>query len=319
MSKGLRRWLVWGLTGLLATVVMVGLVTAPLPAPDRAESLATRIRCPVCQGESVADSPSEIAVAMRAIIAEQVAQGRSDQEILDFFAAKYGQWVLLDTPPRGRTLLLWVLPGLALLVGGALVVSRQASLPLRQWVDPRRRATAGTLALLVAFGGVAVFAARSLTSRPEGGFVTGNAARDLSTVTNQEMEEVLAANPDVVGMRLALANRYFEAGEFSAAVGHYLEVLDLQPGNPEALARLGWMAYLAGEAETAAGYEERALEFAPGYPEATWFLANIRLYGLDDPAGAVPLLEELAALPDLPADVRREVEARLIEARTAGG
>lgn len=319
MSEGLRRWLVWGLTGVLATVVIVGLVTAPTPSPDRVEALAARLRCPTCQGLSVADSPSELAAAMREVIAEQVGQGRSDQEILDYFVAGYTEWVILDPPARGRTLLLWVLPGLALLVGGALVVSRQASLPVRQWLDPRRRATVGTLALLVAFGGVAVFAARSLSSRPEGGFVTGNAARDLSTVTNQEMEEVLAANPDVVGMRLALANRYFEAGEFSSAVGHYLEVLDRQPGNPEALARVGWMAYLSHEAETAAGYEERALEVAPGYAEAKWFLANIRLYGLDDPAGAVPLLEELVALPDLPADFRGEVEARLIEARTAGG
>lgn len=112
------------LTLALFTVTVVALLVSARPAPDRAQDLAESLRCPVCQSVSIADSPSEQAVAMRQVVAEQVAQGRSDAEIVAFFQARYGDWVLLDPPTRGVTLALWLLPPVVAVLGGVLVATR---------------------------------------------------------------------------------------------------------------------------------------------------------------------------------------------------
>lgn len=109
--------------GLLAAVV-VTLVSAGRPAPDRVQELAQQLRCPVCKSVSIAESPSDTATAMRQVVAEQVAAGRSDAEIIGYFRARYGDWVWLDPPARGTTLLLWLLPAAAVIAGAALVATR---------------------------------------------------------------------------------------------------------------------------------------------------------------------------------------------------
>lgn len=120
-----RRWLVAGVALTLAAVVAVGLLLGPKTGADRrAEAIGQGIRCPVCQGESIADSPSTTAQEMMEIVHEQVAAGRSDEEIREFFAARYGRWVLLDPGLSVETLALWALPLLAA-VGGVVVLRRQ--------------------------------------------------------------------------------------------------------------------------------------------------------------------------------------------------
>jgi len=112
-----RRWLPAMALVVLAAVVVAGLAQGPPAAGDRAEALAARLRCPDCQSISVAESDSQTAGAIRAEIRQMVDAGRSNQEVLDYFVARYGRWVLLDPPPRGATLLLWVLPVAALATG----------------------------------------------------------------------------------------------------------------------------------------------------------------------------------------------------------
>lgn len=119
-----RRW-GYGLTTVgLLLVILFGLFGASPPRGDRVHYLATRLRCPVCQGESVAESPSQTARDINASIAEQVAAGRTDRQILDFFRKRYGDWVLLDPPLDRRTILLWASPVAALAVGAAVVLTR---------------------------------------------------------------------------------------------------------------------------------------------------------------------------------------------------
>lgn len=177
----------------------------------------------------------------------------------------------------------------------------------------------------VAVGGFAVLAVivvvalvNAVEPRPEGGFATGGpetvTTLDLSTVSNEEMEAVVAANPDIVPMRLALARRYVEAGDFSAALPHYFAVLEREERNPEALMYLGWMTYLSGDAPTGVALLEQSLESAPGDLLATWLLANARFHGLGDKAGAVPLLEAVLASGAAPPDIVAEAEAMLAEA-----
>lgn len=123
--SGPRRFLLGGLAVVLTAVVVVGLVTAP-PAPaSRADALAARLRCPVCQSESVADSPSETARNMRERIDQLIAAGYTDEQIVGHFVDRYGQWVLLDPPLTRRTWLLWALPPAAM-VAGTVVVMRLA-------------------------------------------------------------------------------------------------------------------------------------------------------------------------------------------------
>ncbi len=118
-----RRWprwanrLAWLAAGVAGLVIAVGLLTASPQPADRVEGIASRLRCPVCQSVSVAESPSATAQAMREIINRQVAEGRSDQEIIAYFVASYGEWVVIEPPARGGTLFLWLLPPAALLVG----------------------------------------------------------------------------------------------------------------------------------------------------------------------------------------------------------
>jgi tetratricopeptide (TPR) repeat protein len=110
-------------------------------------------------------------------------------------------------------------------------------------------------------------------------------------------------------MRLALARRYFEAGDFGPALDHYMTVLD-QEQHPEALANVGWMTYLSDRPEVALAYVERALELEPDFAQAYWFLANIR-FALGDAEGAVEPLERLLAYEGLPEDIRTEAEDAL--------
>ena len=151
---------------------------------------------------------------------------------------------------------------------------------LRRRPRGRMLLTGAVLVATLTAGGVLL--ADQLSPRPVGGFITGNlpatatdgvAAEDVST---EELEEVVAANPDVVGMRLALADRYFEAGEAGAAYEHYWEALQREP-HPHALARLGWIVAEQGEPELGAQLLEESLERRPDHPEAMFLLATVHL------------------------------------------
>lgn len=95
--------------------------------------LAENLRCLVCQNESLASSHAELAEDLRREVREQMSKGMSDQEIIDYLVARYGDFVLYDPPMRRYTLLLWFGPFVLLLVGiGVLVYQlrkRRAIIP----------------------------------------------------------------------------------------------------------------------------------------------------------------------------------------------
>jgi cytochrome c-type biogenesis protein CcmH len=104
------------------------LVAAQAPAPgvdlafdDRAKAISSRLRCPVCQGESIQDSPAELATQMKSLVREQLASGKSEKEVFDYFIGKYGQWILLEPRAEGINLLVYGLPILFIVGGGALL------------------------------------------------------------------------------------------------------------------------------------------------------------------------------------------------------
>lgn len=105
---------------------------------EEERKIAADLRCVVCQNLSVADSPSEMAQQMRAIIREQLEQGKTPEEIKAYFVSKYGDWVLLAPPAQGFGLLIWILPFAAL--GCGLLV---AAYFVHQWAGKRKRPAGG--------------------------------------------------------------------------------------------------------------------------------------------------------------------------------
>ena len=87
----------------------------------RFRSLTQELRCPKCQNQSIADSDADIAADMRARTAEMIRDGASDRDVVEFFRARYGDFVSYRPPFAVNTLLLWLGPVVVVLIGGGLV------------------------------------------------------------------------------------------------------------------------------------------------------------------------------------------------------
>jgi cytochrome c-type biogenesis protein CcmH len=99
--------------------------SVPVVAETRLDSLtrsvAQQLRCPVCQGLSLQDSPSELAQEMRSVIREQLASGKTAEEVKQYFVGSYGEFILLQPEAKGFNLAIYILPVLVVLGGGVLV------------------------------------------------------------------------------------------------------------------------------------------------------------------------------------------------------
>ena len=84
--------------------------------------ITKNLRCLICQGQSVYDSDSEFANSMKVLVDKKLKEGFSENQIYDFFKEKYGQWILYDPELNKNTYILWLLPILIFLIGGAIVV-----------------------------------------------------------------------------------------------------------------------------------------------------------------------------------------------------
>lgn len=105
-------------------LLLIGVILAePVSAQGtdaQAQAIAAQLRCPVCQNESVADSPAVLAAQMRALIREKLAAGESAEQITAYFVSRYGEWILLEPPRSGLTSLVWIVPPAVLLLGGVI-------------------------------------------------------------------------------------------------------------------------------------------------------------------------------------------------------
>ena len=123
-------------TAILVTVAVVWTVTAlratqPLTLDQRAYLVGEQLQCPVCNGESVADSSSQVAADMRSVIRRKLTQGESQQAILQYFHQRYGDVILESPPAYGFDLIIWLGPIVALIAGlvvmRSFVVARRSS------------------------------------------------------------------------------------------------------------------------------------------------------------------------------------------------
>ncbi|MEH2547837.1 cytochrome c-type biogenesis protein CcmH [Bradyrhizobium sp. AZCC 2262] len=131
------------LASVFVVAMMIGCPAAHAVQPDevmedaakeaRARDLSRELRCMVCQNQSIDDSDAPLARDLRLLVRERIAGGDSDSQVIDFLVARYGEFVLLKPRFTLHTLLLWLLPPLALIGGG-----------LALWFYSRRRSKAGS-------------------------------------------------------------------------------------------------------------------------------------------------------------------------------
>jgi cytochrome c-type biogenesis protein CcmH len=281
------------ITTLLAAVVLWGMVSGIVNGSgqrDRLRELTTELRCPLCQTESIADSSSQSAVDITAQIRGQLDNGWTDAQIKQFYVDRYGPSILLDPPRSGATMWLWIVP-LVVVTGGAMaIVSRLDRSPRRnRLMGGAAGLGVASVAALVVLGLVE----REPRSNQPAVAADAAPARDLSAVSNEEMEAVVAENPTVIGMRLALAERYLASEELDKALLHTTIAVDL-PGTDQEYQRTlrlhGWVTALNGGAASGVEFLRAALALSPDDRDALWYLARVEFSGLGDAEAASEVL-----------------------------
>jgi cytochrome c-type biogenesis protein CcmH len=124
----MRRWLGWiAIAWLMAICVVAvaayGNVQAGSSLAARTRDLASQLRCPACQGETVADSQAQIAIAIRALISQRLAAGQSPDQIKNYLVSRFGDRILLAPPQSGIDWVAWLAPPLLLLGGIGLLLT----------------------------------------------------------------------------------------------------------------------------------------------------------------------------------------------------
>ena len=89
---------------------------------DKRHKITKNLRCLICQGQSVYDSDSEFANSLKILVDKKIDEGLSEEQIYKFFKNKYGAWILYDPELNKNTYILWLLPVLMFLIGGAIII-----------------------------------------------------------------------------------------------------------------------------------------------------------------------------------------------------
>ena len=109
-------------------IILIIFSSVKLSSAEKNEELKNKIskniRCLICQGQSVYDSQSDFAESVKLIIENKLNEGLSENEIYDFLINKYGEWISYDPKFNKKTFILWILPILLFLIGGAIIVKK---------------------------------------------------------------------------------------------------------------------------------------------------------------------------------------------------
>ena len=309
-----RRALSWIAAAVVAAAAFVyGAVDEgpPKTNADRVRALAEDFACPVCAGQSVAESDVPVAREIRRQIAVWVDEGRSDAYIRDQLVAAYDVDIDYNPSGSGLTSLVWVLPVLA---GGGIATvvvvmlrskPRPAEAAAQQSMAARRRrwrnAAVWTVAIVAVAGAAGLLVARSSGNRSADGSVTGEIR-----VTSREL---------IFEAQSRLAD-----GDMAGAIDAYDEALELQPSSAEALTYRGWLTSRRGDLDTAVEYLDDAIAVDPAYPDARLFRAIVALEE-GDGAGAAQQLAVFDSLDPPPYAeellAQAGVRERVTEARHA--
>lgn len=196
---------------IIATLAWLAMAAAPVAAQTRPDSaaiphdaafearvreVASSLRCPVCQNNSVEESPSLLAQDMKREIRQRLAAGESPDDVRRYFISRYGEWVLTKPRAAGVNLSVWLLPIVALFGGAVVVLSA-----VRRWVrqgDAARRPSPAPVALAAPDGAdLRAHKARLQASLQEleSEFAAGRLAeRDLGILRQRDEAELAAVN-----------------------------------------------------------------------------------------------------------------------------
>ena len=105
----------------LIVIILFPLSSVNAEEDDKRNKITKNLRCLVCQGQSVYDSDSEFANSMKILVDKKIEEGLSDDQIYEYFRIKYGEWILYDPGLNKNTYILWLLPILIFLIGGAII------------------------------------------------------------------------------------------------------------------------------------------------------------------------------------------------------
>ena len=286
MNRRVASWI--AAAAVAAGALLYGSLTEgpPRTNADRVRSLAEDFACPVCAGQSVAESDVPVAREIRRQIAVWVDEGRSDVYVRDQLVAAYDADIDYNPSGSGVTSLVWILP---LLAGGGIaavlvVMLRpgRASAP-----DPAELSEAGrrrrwrnvavwTVAIVAVAGAAGLLVARSSGSRGADGSITG----EIRSTAREMIFE---------------AQRRLGDGDMAGAIAAYDETLEIQPSNVEALTYRGWLTSRQGDRVAGARYLDDAIAVDPAYPDARLFRAIVALEQGDGAAAA----QELAVFDSL--------------------
>jgi cytochrome c-type biogenesis protein CcmH len=200
-----RRFPLWTALGVVLIVALVlgsGVLTSSPPtAAQRASALESVVRCPTCEDLSVAQSTAPTAVAVRGAITQLIAQGRTDQQIQEYLAARYGSSIVLDPPASGWSLLVWLLPlaaGLVAATGVVVVLVRRGRISFGEPGDGRRDGGGGRAMTREAVEERREFLTRSLADA-DAEYLAGDLSdQDYLALRQRDMVR-LAALPEPTG------------------------------------------------------------------------------------------------------------------------
>ena len=296
-----RAWSWAAAAAVAAAAFLYGVVaeSPPKTNADRAHELAQNFACPVCAGQSVAESDVSVAREIRRQIAVWVDEGRSDIYIRDHIVAVYGDETDYNPPASGLPSLVWILP----LVGGggigAVLVTtlrsarRQAEASGGDGPVHRRRwrTVAAWITAVVLFTAAAgVLVARFSGSRGVGDSITGEIRLTARELNFQALQA-------------------FNEGDVDGAIALYDEALTQQPSNAEALTYRGWLTSRRGDSVASVAYLDDAIASDPDYADARLFRAIVALESADAQRAA----SELAAFDAL--DPSPDAQALVTQAR----
>ena len=326
-----RRWWAFGApVAVIAVIGVVAILAQPPVTPtaeDRVRAVASELRCPDCAGLSAADSPTQAAAEVRRQVAEQLAAGQTEDEIIDSFVARYGDWIRL-TPPGPVP---WLIPLLATAVGAATLgwwlVGRRAppnaeleaptaesgegapNAPTVPRMAPQRarRLAAGAAVVLAGRGrdrllpprAVRVWRGRrSSTSRWPRHRPTRPHARARSSGCSAQLQ----ANPVDPATMADLADAYLAgstAEDLQKAALVLIALIGLNPDDPNPYPKLISAYVRAADWTDAAATTDALANIAPDSPDIPFFEGLIAWRGHGDAETAVDAFDQfLEMAPD---------------------
>lgn len=263
--------------------------SASVSQADQVSAVTEDLRCPTCAGQSVAASRSDMAEQMRQVVGQQIGQGRTPDQVREWFTQRYGDGILLDPPWRGAGLAIQLLPLLVLAVGAVVLLAARHR-PLRALLP---RAAVVAAAVLVAAGAVA-------TLRAGGGEQPMAATGAVQPAAQAGKQQAGEQQPRDAEGWVALGAQRDASGDVDGGLTAYRKAAALRPDDPVIAVRLGTALLRSGAAPQAQALVEPLLRRHQDDPDLLLVL-GLAQREQGKPQASDTLRQFVAAAPDHPA------------------